>query len=175
MADPIKDTRRMIAEMQPRPASRKVRFLFGHQGRSCSGRRESGQGQLRRGRGTVVHHPTGGNGPTSESRGGIPMRQITLMVRSALDGVGLTAAVSSAPRGAGDTGERRRGSPTRPRLRAGRSGGRSLGHPARTAGRSAGSDHEHGSEQASCRDTLLGRTRGVAGKQPRFVGVRSGW
>ena len=27
---------------------------------------------------------------------GIPMRQITLMVRSALDGVGLTAAVSSA-------------------------------------------------------------------------------
>lgn len=95
MADPIKDTRRMIAEMQPRLHPGKYVF--------CSDIRDDLAVDVANvAKGSFVED----EGlsfiiPQEESdrlgiAGGIAMRQITLMVRSALDGVGLTAAVSSA-------------------------------------------------------------------------------
>ena len=95
VADPIKDTRRMIAEMQPRLLPGKYVF--------CSGIRDDLAADVANvAKGSFVED----EGPSfivpqEETdrlgiAGGIPMRQITLMVRSALDGVGLTAAVSSA-------------------------------------------------------------------------------
>ena len=95
MAEPIKDTGRMIAEMQPllHPGA----YVF------CSGVRDDLAADVAKvAKGSFVED----EGlsfiiPQEEMDrfgigGGIPMRQITLMVRSALDGVGLTAAVSSA-------------------------------------------------------------------------------
>ncbi len=95
MAEPIKDTTAMIAEMQPllHPGA----YVF------CSGVRDDLAADVAKvAKGSFVEdeglsfiipqEETGRFGIV----GGIPMRQITLMVLSALDGVGLAAAVSSA-------------------------------------------------------------------------------
>ncbi|MYF89400.1 MAG: ACT domain-containing protein [Boseongicola sp. SB0676_bin_33] len=95
VTDPIKDTRRVIAEMQPllHPGA----YVF------CSGIADGLAADVAKvAKGSFVED----EGlsfiiPQEEAdrigiAGAIPMRQITLMVLSALDGVGLTAAVSSA-------------------------------------------------------------------------------
>ena len=95
VAEPIKDTREMIAEMQPllHPGA----YVF------CSCTRDDLAADVAKAaRGSFVEDE--GMSfilPQEEAErfgiaGGIPMRQITLTVQSALDGVGLTAAVSSA-------------------------------------------------------------------------------
>ncbi|MYA90149.1 MAG: ACT domain-containing protein [Boseongicola sp. SB0662_bin_57] len=95
MAEPVKDTKTMIAEMQP--------FLHPGAYVFCSGVRDELAADVAKvAKGSFVED----EGlsfiiPREETDrfgivGGIPVRQITLMVRSALDGVGLTAAVSSA-------------------------------------------------------------------------------
>ena len=95
VAEPIKDTRRMIAEMQPRLHPGVFVFCSGiRDGRAadvaevakCSFVEDEGLSFI------IPQEETGRFGIV----GGIPMRQITLMVLSALDGVGLAAAVSSA-------------------------------------------------------------------------------
>ena len=95
VAEPIKDTRRMIAEMQPRLHPGVYVFCSGIRDGLAADAAKVARGSFVEDEGLsfiIPREETDRFGIAD----GIPMRQITLMVRSALDGVGLTAAVSSA-------------------------------------------------------------------------------
>ena len=95
MAEPIKDARAMIADMQPLLHPGEYVFCSGVRDELAADVANVAKGSFVEDEGLSFIIPREESGRFGIV-GGIPMRQITLTVLSALDGVGLTAAVSSA-------------------------------------------------------------------------------